>query len=105
MSALDALPGLLNHARDKARLLVDVPRELVFFVPGCAYYLATGTTPFRAYGSMRRLFCLTDGRFNDAVSNVLGFFKPPVPLDTTKGVLGDMQGGTLDRVVGDLDRI
>ena len=88
---------------DTARRFVHLQRDLAFIVPGWAYYLATGTTPVRAYRSMRDLFCVTDGRFNDTVSDVMRLFRPPLALDSTTGVLGDMSGATLERVVRDLD--
>src|SRR6185436_17586204 len=71
--------------------------------PGLAYYLATGKTPQRAYKGMRRLTYLTDGRFNDAVHGILRRLHPPVALDRTTGVLGDMTGAHLDRVLRALD--
>jgi hypothetical protein len=96
--------GLFTEIRRKARLLVDVPRELAVMMPGWAYYLATGKTPLRAYSSMRRLYYLTDGRFNDAVHQILRRLRPPVALDRTEGVLGDMRGEGLNRVLRALDQ-
>lgn len=88
---------------DTARRFVHLQRDLAFIVPGWAYYLATGRTPVRAYHCMRDLFCVTDGRFNDTVSDVMRLFRPPLALDSTTGVLGDMSGPALERVVRDLD--
>ena len=103
MSVSEIVPSLLGRAKKQAHLLLDVPRELAAMAPGWAYYLATGKTPHRAYQGMRRLFYMTDGRFNDAVHGVVRRLRPPVALDRTTGVLGDMQGAHLDRVVRALD--
>jgi len=103
MSVSEIVPALLGRAKKQAHLLLDVPRELAAMAPGWAYYLATGKTPHRAYEGMRRLTYLTDGRFNDAVHGVLRRLRPPVALDSTRGVLGDMQGAHLDRVLRVLD--
>jgi len=95
----EMLPALLGRAKEQADALVDVAA----MAPGLAYYLATGKTPSRAYIGMRRLTYLTDGRFNDAVHGILRRLRPPVALDRTTGVLGDMQGAHLDRVLRALD--
>jgi len=95
----EMLPALLGRAMEQADALVDVAA----MAPGLAYYLATGKTPSRAYKGMRRLTYLTDGRFNDAVHGILRRLRPAVALDRTTGVLGDMQGAHLDRVLHALD--
>jgi hypothetical protein len=103
MWASEMVPSLLGRAKSEARRLLAVPRHLAAIAPGWAYYLATGKTPARAYQSMRRLFYLTDGRFNDAVHEVVRRLHPPAALDRTSGVLGDMQGARLERVLHALD--
>ena len=99
MSVTKMVPALLGRARKQADALIDVAA----MAQGMAYYLATGKTPQRAYQGMRRLTYLTDGRFNDAVHGILRRIHPPVALDRTTGVLGDMQGAHLDRVLRALD--
>jgi hypothetical protein len=99
MSVSEMVPSLLG----RAKTLLAVPRNLAAMAPGWAYYLATGKTPPRTYHRMRRLFYLTDGRFNDAVHEVVRRLRPPVALDRTTGVLGDMQGARLERVLHALD--
>jgi phytanoyl-CoA dioxygenase PhyH len=96
--------SFLKEVGSQKRWLVDVPWALARMLPGYATYLATGTTPARAFSSMRRLYVLTDGRFNDAVSAALGAVRPPYPLDRAAGVLGDMTGSAVDQVVANLDR-
>ena len=103
MSVSEIVPSLLGRAKKQAHLLLDVPRELAAMAPGWAYYLATGKTPVRTYEGMRRLSYMTDGRFNDAVHAVVRRLRPPVALDSTRGVLGDMEGARLDHVLRALD--
>jgi hypothetical protein len=95
----EMVPAVLG----RAKTLLNVPRMLATIAPGWVQYLATGKTPDRAYQSMRRLFYLTDGRFNDAVHEVVRRLRPPVALDRTAGVLGDMQGARLEGVLRALD--
>jgi hypothetical protein len=96
--------SLVSQVRSRSRKVVGVPLQLARMVPGCATYLATGRTPPRAYHSMRQLFCLTDGRFNDAVSGALRVVRPPYQMDSSTGILGRMEGSALAAVLGDLDR-
>jgi hypothetical protein len=100
MPGSETVPALLG----RAKTLLNVPRMLARIAPGWAYYLATGKTPDRTYMAMRRLFYLTDGRFNDAVHEVIRRIHPPLALDRTSGVLGDMQGARLERVLRALDQ-
>ena len=96
--------SFLKEVGSQKRWLVDVPWALAKMLPGCATYLATGTTPPRAFSSMRRLYVLTDGRFNDVISAALRAVRPPYQLDRAAGVFGDMTGSALDQVVANLDR-
>jgi hypothetical protein len=100
---MQPLSSLLLRVRDRAPI-VGVTWELARMAASCPEYLATGRTPERAYMSLRRLFSLTDGRFNDAVSSVLRVVRPAYELDSTTGVLGRMEGHALESVVRDLDR-
>src|SRR5437868_14472749 len=103
MSDTQTTSSYFEKITQNARRLVGVPRALASIVPGWVQYMASGKTPFRAYNSMRRLYYLTDGRFNDVVHGVLRHMRPPVPLDRADGVLGNMQGVELDRVLRGLE--
>jgi hypothetical protein len=103
MRVSEIVPSLLGQAKKQAHRFLDVPRHLAVMAPGWAYYMATGKTPHRAYVGMRELFYLTDGRFNDAVHEVVRRLRPPVALDRTTGVLGDMQGARLEQVLRAVD--
>ena len=86
MAIAEMVPALLGRAKEQAHALIDVAA----MAPGLAYFLATGKTPHRAYRGMRRLTYMTDGRFNDAVHEVIRRVHPPVALDRAAGVLGNM---------------
>ena len=103
MTATAKLRSLLSQARDRAHLVVDVPRELAFMVPGLAYFGVTGQTPFRAYGSMRRLYGMTNGLSSEAVHAVIRRMRPTIAMDSTTGALGDMNGAYLEKVLQSLD--
>ena len=99
LMSVSEVVSLVGKAKEQAHALMDVAA----MAPGLAYFLATGKTPHRAYRGMRRLTCMTDGRFNDAVHEVIRRIHPPAALDRTAGVLGDMQGARLERVLRALD--
>src|SRR4051812_21617633 len=75
--------------------LIHVPVLLV----GFAVYLVTGRTPLPAAVSLRRLYCLTDGRLNDAWGRALARRHPPYDLGDVDGVLGELTDAGLDAAV------
>jgi ectoine hydroxylase-related dioxygenase (phytanoyl-CoA dioxygenase family) len=79
--------------------VLDVMRLL----GGVCVHLATGKTPARSYQSMISLFCRSGGRSNDMLTAALKLFGGRVRLPRSHGVLGDMQGDKLDRVVQDIN--
>jgi ectoine hydroxylase-related dioxygenase (phytanoyl-CoA dioxygenase family) len=76
------------------RTILDTVRLL----GGYALYLVTGTTPAPAYQSMIRLFCKSGGISNDMLTSAIRTFRGRIRLPMTRGVLGDMQGATLETV-------
>jgi hypothetical protein len=60
------------------------------FVTGLLVYLVTGKTPGLAHQGMVWHFCRTQGRSNDFLSRIVGFFRPPLPFPDARGILGDM---------------
>jgi hypothetical protein len=71
---------------------------------GGIVYLLSRRTPAFSYQSMIRLFCLTKGRSNDALSSFVSMLNPPYWLPSADGVLGNLGGSDLDRVVADIRR-
>lgn len=82
----------------------DVTRDLASFMNGYVVYRRRGETPNPAYASMRRLYCHTNGRFNDATAVVAGLVHRPVRDPTCAGVLGPQPPAALERAVSALRR-
>ncbi len=70
----------------------------------CRSYHRTGTTPYEARINIRRLFRLTNGRFNDAAARVHRLLHPPLSLPREPGVLGELDRNALRRVTSDMNR-
>jgi hypothetical protein len=70
---------------------------------GLLVFLFTRKTPGYAYQSMISLFCLTKGRSNDLLSQVIGWLRPFYDFGATaNGILGKMESSGKDKVVADL---
>ncbi|MEM9381276.1 MAG: phytanoyl-CoA dioxygenase family protein [Planctomycetota bacterium] len=78
--------------------------HLVKCAAGYVNYRRTGSTPDFAYQSLRRLTCLTDGRFNRIASRLGRPLGPPELQLPESGILGPTAGAWLRRVIDDLDR-
>jgi hypothetical protein len=74
------------------------------YARGYRRYLLTGQTPEQAYFALRRLFCATNGRWNDAQLAVFREAYPPVAPPPGPSVLGEFGGQALSRAVTDLQR-
>lgn len=71
---------------------------------GAFQYLKDGKTPSSAYQGMVRLFCLTGGRSNDAMSKVISVIHPPYRMHDTKGLLGDLSLVELSQINDDINQ-
>ena len=74
------------------------------FLIGLIVFVVTKKTPFVAAVSLRRLFCLTNGRLNNGLGKASAVLHPPQPIGDPSGVLGEMDVAALDRVCGALER-
>ena len=59
-------------------------------VRGAAAYAKTGATPPRAYDSLIRMHCRTAGGSNDFLHGLVRTLRPPLPLPSAHGLLGDL---------------
>lgn len=66
---------------------------------GLVSYVFGRKTPAFAYHSLVRLFCRNGGKSNDWLSRCISVAHPPYQLEHRSGVLGNLDGQTLDRVV------
>ncbi len=74
------------------------------FLRGYLKYHRTGSTPPQAYADMRRLFRMTNGRFNDLVARVERIRHPARRLPSRSGVLGNLGGAALGQIADTLRR-
>lgn len=75
---------------------------LARYVRGSWRYRRTGSTPTDVQINLRRLFRLTNGRFNDVVARVHGLLHPPRRLPRTPGLLADSPPAVVSRIAADL---
>ena len=75
---------------------------LARYLRGSWTYRRTGSTPTATRINLRRLFRLTNGRFNDAVARVHGLLHPPRRLPRSPGLLGDPGATAVSRIGADL---
>jgi hypothetical protein len=89
--------------RSQAHRIRTVARETVSFAKGYRELRRTNTTPIESYHSLRKLYCQTNGSFNDAVSWVLSRFHPGSELPRGKSILGDLSEDSVKRIVQDIE--
>ncbi|MDX2212957.1 MAG: GSCFA domain-containing protein [Oculatellaceae cyanobacterium bins.114] len=91
----------VNEEEDKT---ANLKKHINTFLEGYQSFEATSKTPFGAYLSLRELYCLTNGEFNDFISNVLGIYYPEYSLRQVKGLLGKLDDRAMDEVVQSLQK-
>src|SRR5262245_59015452 len=74
------------------------------FMQGYLAFQATNSTSTKAYGSMRNLYCATNGRLNDALRAVEGVFRPAYKLPSNAGILGNLSEAQVQGVVEGIRR-
>lgn len=79
-------------------------KNLLLFSLGYAVYLVTGKNTRFGYFSLINLFCLTSGRFNGFMTNLLKFFYPIQKIQTANGVLGNLSKENINTIVDSLNR-
>lgn len=77
---------------------------LARYVRGYWRYLKTGLTPYEASIDLRRLYRLTNGRFNDLVARLDAILHPARRLPARTGVLGEIDDESLTSMTRSLDR-
>jgi Phytanoyl-CoA dioxygenase (PhyH) len=97
--SLDSTAAVRSHLRFLWLLL-----DPVVLAVGLAVHHLTKRTPLLAAVSMRRLYVRTDGRLNDVAGRLSSAFHPPVPVDRTAGVLGDLDAWAIDAIARDIDQ-
>jgi hypothetical protein len=87
-----------------ANTLPSTMLSMVRLAAGMVRFWVDGRTPNSAYQGMVRLFCLTGGTSNDALSRLVSLLYPPYRLNDTSGVLGSLHGEEVGRINRQLDQ-
>src|SRR5690242_20151651 len=84
------------------RHVASLAREVICFAEGYREFRRSEVTPVQSYQSLRRLYCLTNGRFNDTASWLLSrlYHVDQIPADHS--ILGDTSDQKIMRIVADL---
>jgi hypothetical protein len=87
----DAQPrSLLSSLKAPLRTLVLNLRSALVLPYGLLRYRRSGRTPNAAHQAMIWLFCVSGGKFNDAMSRLIARRRPKLALATKAGVLGEL---------------
>jgi len=88
-------PSIYKRIKRKLRIL---PLSLKF-LKSYILFLKTKNTTKEGFVSMRKLFSLTNGRFNDGVTFISGLFHPKYKIKKSTGVLGEPHQEEINNVV------
>jgi len=77
-------------------------RDFGQFSQGWLSHMLGRPTPPQSYQAMIRLFCSSGGKFNDALSGMIGMFSTKLALPDATGVLGDLRKTDIDSYVATL---
>lgn len=77
---------------------------LARYFRGYRQYKKTGLTSYESAVDLRRLYCLTNGRFNDFVARLDGIFHPSRDLPSRSGILGEVDSSKLATITSNLRR-
>ena len=83
--------------------MLKIAYSLIFWI-GYILLPVTKKTFFYSYASLRKLFVLTNGRFNDFVSRLISFKNKKYIDITSSGVLGNLSPEHVRQIAGELER-
>lgn len=86
------------------RSAVEFAKDQARFWRGYVPYLAARRNDWGAFYAFRRLFCATDGRFNDALVRATRPFSRPYPVDAAASLIPGLTPGRQADIVRALDR-
>jgi hypothetical protein len=93
---------ILSRLRSMLRVLVLTVRSALLLPVGLMSYWSSGRTPEYAHQALIWMFCVTRGRSSDFLSRLISRFRPRIAFDSSLGVLGDLRGEQLRKLVGRL---
>lgn len=98
---VEQFPAIAHAVRDASvghPLYASLDQLLSVFGEGYLTYLYTGATPEQAYVSMRWLYCLSNGRFNDLMQEFIGSIHPPRSFPDGNGILGNLDSAAIEEI-------
>ncbi len=109
-----AWTGLARDVRQVSGTNVSMPTSLTPSIAaarlvgrmasGYLTFRRTGFTPPAAFQAMRELYCITNGRANDAMAAISGFLHPPPGVPKAAGALGEFTAGEVGRIAAQIHR-
>ncbi|QLE59131.1 phytanoyl-CoA dioxygenase family protein [Nostoc sp. TCL26-01] len=82
---------------------IALNEAIEIFMNGYSSLTETRITPSDAHMAFRWLYCVTDGYFNDIVSEIINQFNPPYELDDIQGVLGELNKNEINYITEQID--
>jgi ectoine hydroxylase-related dioxygenase (phytanoyl-CoA dioxygenase family) len=64
----------------------------------------TKKTPYLSYISLRKLYCITNGKTNDLTSKFIQLFHPAKKISAANGVLGNLNSVSLNEIVDEIKK-
>jgi Phytanoyl-CoA dioxygenase (PhyH) len=95
-------PSLLKNWAEQEKVSSQNPYVqncLNIFIETYQNFLETNITPELGYQSLRQLYCLTDGKFNQFWQKLYGIFHPQYKFPNLQGCLGDLERDSLSAIV------
>jgi ectoine hydroxylase-related dioxygenase (phytanoyl-CoA dioxygenase family) len=74
------------------------------FFMGYLLFNLTKKTPYLSYISLRKLYCITNGKTNELVSKFIQLFHPAKKITAANGVLGNLNSSNLNEIVGEIEK-
>jgi Phytanoyl-CoA dioxygenase (PhyH) len=91
----------ITNSPQEKKLLMDA---IKIFVEGFHSFEITGETPFEAYLSLRKLYCLTNGKLNDFVANLIGICYPEYSIEQVNSILGSSNNQLSTQIAQSVER-
>ena len=93
---------ILSRVRPTLRVVVLTIRSALLLPVGLVSYWRSGRTAEYSHQALIWMFCVTRGRSSDFLSSMVSRFRPRIAIDSSMGVLGDLRGEELRKLVGRL---
>jgi hypothetical protein len=79
-----------------------VIEDLKIFLSGFLQFVETGITLPESHLAQVRLYCKTNGRFQELASKIISDFYPNNPISKISGILGDYDAQEVQNIVSDI---